>query len=66
MAPFLDAQKPATQNAVEQIPTYCQEIYAYYPQRTSLPRGSFLCVTYLRQEPYAVIPHVRICAGGRG
>src|SRR6476620_10900651 len=27
------------------------------------PRGALLCVTNLRQEPYAVTLHVRICAG---
>ena len=31
-----------------------------------VPGGTFLCVTHLRQEPYAVIPHVRICAVGEG
>lgn len=30
---------------------------------TSLSGGT-LRVTNLRQEPYAVVPHVRICAGG--
>jgi hypothetical protein len=29
-----------------------------------LAGGALLCVTYLKQEPYAVILHVRICAGG--
>ena len=26
--------------------------------------GTLLCVSYLRQEPYAVTLYVRICAGG--
>src|SRR5471030_1242084 len=32
------------------------------PEMHILPRGT-LRVTYLRQEPYAVVPHVRICVG---
>ena len=30
------------------------------------PEPLILRVTNLRQEPYAVVPHVRICAGGAG
>ena len=64
MAPCLDAQKPATQNAAEQIPTHCQTFYAHHPQRTSPPAGTLLCVTYLRQEPYAAILQCGIFAHG--
>ena len=34
------------------------------PGSASVSRGTLLCVTNLRQEPYAVTLHVRICAGG--
>ena len=36
--------------------------------RLCLPSSSFSSFWrhYLRQEPYEVIPHVRICAGGAG
>ena len=66
MATLLDAQKPATADALGQVPPYCQTFHAAYPQRTPVPGGTLPCVTHLRQEPYAEIPHVRICAGGEG
>ena len=51
---------------LEQVQPYCQAFHSARPQRTSISWGAVLRVTYLRQEPYAVILHVRICAGGGG
>ena len=45
---------PASSPLMEKQSGSCASHFA------NLPR------TYLRQEPYAVILHVRICAGGRG
>lgn len=38
----------------------------YLGPEMHIPSRGSLRVTYPRQEPYAVVPHVRICArGGR-
>jgi hypothetical protein len=52
-----------TDFAQSQSSQACQQTIEQYER---IPGGTFLCVTHLRQEPYAVIPHVRICAGARG
>jgi hypothetical protein len=66
--PHLAACAEATQptNPVElgSFQSNSPPVHTAVPQAPSIPGRAILRVTYLRQEPYAVVPLVRIRAGG--
>ena len=61
----LKTPKPQTQIGLGSDETPHGQVASSCPCLSSLP-FSASWRHYLRQEPYAVVPHVRICAGGAG
>lgn len=57
------ATQPAKSAAMVSLRVAHRSLHTEPKERTPVSRGS-LRVTHPRQKPYAVVPHVRICAGG--
>ena len=65
MVEGLKTPKPETPPDLGSDETPHGQVASPCPCLPSLSFGA-LWRHYLRQEPYAVVPHVRICAGGAG
>ena len=65
MAPCTDTAKPTASTAMDSVQPFGQAISTALSSSPSIPVGAVLRQD-LRQEPYAVMLHVRICAGGGG
>src|SRR5450631_3019092 len=57
------AARSAWSNALVQVHAICRTLRPAGSDTSSVPESALPVMTRL-QEPYAVVPHVRICAGG--
>jgi hypothetical protein len=64
LAARTEAAQPANPDELGSFQSNSAPVHTAMPQAPPIPGRALLRVTYLRQEPYAVVPLVRICARG--